>query len=205
MQAGPSSTSSSVLLPAECLGLTVWKATSITDISESASIALISAVTEAAGAVVDLQAMAVDQLTCLATASLLGSSSLSLQRISVCQHSLLCDVSRGVVRPVVSLLHRCSVFLAVHGLSHPGIRATRRLLSACFEWKGMSSDAAAWCRDCQQCTRAKVTLQPAGAVQHIPVPARRFSHIHIDQVGPLPPSSQGYSCLLTIIDRSTRL
>ena len=37
----------------------------------------------------------------------------------------------------------------------------------------------------------------------IPVPTRRFSHIHIDLVGPLPPS-EGYIHLLTIIDRTTR-
>ena len=34
-------------------------------------------------------------------------------------------------------------------------------------------------------------------------PAKRFSHIHIDIVGPLPPSS-GFTHLLTIMDRTTR-
>ena len=35
------------------------------------------------------------------------------------------------------------------------------------------------------------------------VPAKRFSHIHIDIVGPLPPSS-GFTHLLIIMDRTTR-
>ena len=38
---------------------------------------------------------------------------------------------------------------------------------------------------------------------HIPVPDRRFSHIHVDLVGPLP-SSGGCTYLFTIIDRTTR-
>ena len=37
---------------------------------------------------------------------------------------------------------------------------------------------------------------------HIPVPGRRFSHIHVDLVGPLP-SSGGCTYLFTIIDSTT--
>jgi hypothetical protein len=43
--------------------------------------------------------------------------------------------------------------------------------------------------------------RPPGA--HIPVPVRRFSHIHVDLVGPLPRSS-GFSYLFTVVDRTTR-
>ncbi len=41
-------------------------------------------------------------------------------------------------------------------------------------------------------------------MQAIPVSARKFSHVHVDLVGPLPASSDGHVYLLTIIDRSTR-
>ena len=37
----------------------------------------------------------------------------------------------------------------------------------------------------------------------IPVPHRRFAHIHVDLVGPLPPS-HGHTYLFTIIDRTSR-
>jgi transposase InsO family protein len=40
--------------------------------------------------------------------------------------------------------------------------------------------------------------------QTVAVPARKFSHVHVDLVGPLPASSEGHAYLLTIIDRSTR-
>ena len=49
-----------------------------------------------------------------------------------------------------------------------------------------------WVKDCQACSRAKVTRQPAAAVQSIPVPQQRFFHIHVDSVGPLPVSREGY-------------
>ena len=39
-------------------------------------------------------------------------------------------------------------------------------------------------------------------IQSIPIPDRRFSHFHVDLVGPLPLSNR-YSHLFTIIDRST--
>ena len=68
----------------------------------------------------------------------------------------------------------------------------------------MAADVAAWCRDCQHCCRSKVQTQPRAPVQPIPVPGSRFSVIHVDLVGPLPVSKEGYSHLFTVIDRSTR-
>jgi len=68
----------------------------------------------------------------------------------------------------------------------------------------MTSDIARWVRDCQQCTRAKVTSQPAAPVRPIQEPSRTFSHIHVDLVGPLPTAADGSTYILTIIDRTTR-
>ena len=56
--------------------------------------------------------------------------------------SLLCDTSTGVQRPVVPELFRRRVFDTVHGLSHPGIRTTRRLLTSKFVWPRIAADAA---------------------------------------------------------------
>jgi hypothetical protein len=53
------------------------------------------------------------------------------------------------------------------------------------------------CRDCQQCQRGKVHKQPAASLHTIPVPARKFFHIHVDLVGPLPASSDSQVYLLT--------
>jgi hypothetical protein len=69
----------------------------------------------------------------------------------------------------------------------------------------MNRDVKQWVKDCQTCSRAKVTRQPAAALQPIPVPRQRFSHIHVDIVGPLPVSKEGFRYLFTIIDRSSRM
>ena len=41
-------------------------------------------------------------------------------------------------------------------------------------------------------------------MQAIPIPTRRFSHIHINLVGPLPRSPEGANHLFTMVDRSSR-
>jgi len=68
----------------------------------------------------------------------------------------------------------------------------------------MNSDVASWVRDCQQCCRGKVTGQPAAPVQPIHVPGKRFSHVHVDLVGPLPVAEDGSTYIFTMVDRSTR-
>ncbi len=154
-----------------------------------------------------LTAIAAAQPGCASTRALANnsasSSGLRIVPAVVGGHQLLCDDSRGSLRPLVPACFRAAVFGAVHGLAHPGIRATRRLISSRWVWRGMASDINAWCRDCQGCQRGKVTRQAEGPVQPIAVPEKHFAHIHVDLVGPLP-SSDGHSHLLTVIDRSTR-
>ncbi len=100
--------------------------------------------------------------------------------------------------------HRRQVFAALHGVVHPSIGVYRRLISHQFLGKGMRTDIANWCRDCQACQRSKTTRKPAVAVHPIPVPSRRFSYVHVDLVGPLPTSAEGWSYIMTMMDRSTR-
>ncbi len=58
-------------------------------------------------------------------------------------------------------------------------------------------------RNCLHCQKAKVHRHVSLQAAHIPVPVPRFSHLHVDLVGPLPRSS-GFSYLFTVIDRTTR-
>jgi transposase InsO family protein len=52
--------------------------------------------------------------------------------------------------------------------------------------------------------RGKVNASVHTPVQPIEVPTKRFSHIHVDIVGPLPATAGGFSYLFTVVDRSTR-
>jgi cleavage and polyadenylation specificity factor subunit 1 len=162
------------------------------------------AAVEAPAPLLDLHGMAQRQATCGSTQAALRLSSLNVQRCTVDGAQLLCDTSLGRWRPLVPAVDRLAVFNTIHGVAHPGIRATRRLVAARFLWPGMRSDVAAWCRDCVACQRAKVTKQPAAEVEPIPIPQRRFSHVHVDLVGPLPVAADGSTYILTIIDRTTR-
>ncbi len=153
---------------------------------------------------VSFHKMAANQASCQSTLQAAKSSSLSLRTVQVEGASLLCDVARGITRPLVPLEDMPAVFHTIHNEAHHGIRATKRMLTARFVWKGVGKDVAAMCRACQQCQRGKVHKYPAAPVQAIPVPTRKFSHVHVDLVGPLPASSEGHVYLLTIIDRLTR-
>ena len=95
------------------------------------------------------------------------------------------------------------VFDSVHGLSHAGGRATLREVSRRFVWPGMRADVLRRARDCAACSASKVTRHIHSPLVHRPVPDTRFSSLHVDLVGPLPPS-EGFLYLFTILDRSTR-
>ncbi len=64
-------------------------------------------------------------------------------------------------------------------------------------------DVRQWSRACMQCQRAKVHRYPRAPPGTFSTPDARFDHVHVDIVGPLPPS-QGYTYLLTCVDRFTR-
>ena len=117
--------------------------------------------------------------------------------------TLQCDVSTGTPRPYVPQQFRRSVFDSLHNLSHPGIRATQRLIASRFVWPGMNADVRQWARSCLQCQRSKIHRHTTTPVSTFKTPDSRFDHVHIDLVGPLPPQ-RGYTYLLTCVDRFTR-
>jgi cleavage and polyadenylation specificity factor subunit 1 len=151
----------------------------------------------------DYAAIAEQQRNC-PTVEEAKSSSLKLALHRFGELRILCDSSLPQLRPLIPLPSRRRVFAAFHNLAHAGARATRRTMAARVVWVGMARDINAWCRECQDCARGKVTRQPAAPVEPIPVPSQRFSHVHVDVVGPLPTSREGFRYLLTMVDRSSR-
>ncbi len=152
---------------------------------------------------VDFSLIAGAQLTCPDVAAMKLLPSLSVVSQVVEGVEILGDVSTGVFRLLVPPAFREQVFLHLHNISHPGIRASRRLVCRSFCKSHMSQDVSAWASSCLSCQKSKVHRHVRLQTAHIPVPARRFAHLHIDLVGPLPLSS-GFSYLFTIVDRTTR-
>ena len=95
------------------------------------------------------------------------------------------------------------VFDSLHSLSHPGIRASQKLITSKFVWPSIKKDVKKWAQSCLSCQRAKVNKHNCAPLSTFTPPSARFDSIHIDLVGPLPPS-QGFTYLLTCIDRFTR-
>jgi RNase H-like domain found in reverse transcriptase/Reverse transcriptase (RNA-dependent DNA polymerase)/Integrase zinc binding domain/Integrase core domain len=148
--------------------------------------------------------MAKEQQTDPSIHSLKHSSSLKITSIPLLNNlSLLADTSTNTIRPLVPKSFQKQIFLHLHSLGHPGIKATRRLISSRFVWAHMATDINQWTRECLSCQKAKIHTHISPPPQTIPIPERRFSHVHVDIVGPLP-SSQGHSHILTMIDRTTR-
>jgi hypothetical protein len=142
--------------------------------------AAVAAVAAGSTVAVDFVEMGACQRSCPEMAAAKGSS-LKLQLLHVGDSRLLCGVSAGRVRPLVPAALRRRIFDQLHGIAHPGVRATRRLIAARFVWPSMAADVAVWCRDCVACNRAKVTrhvrrtgTSPAdgGATQGV------FTHTH---------------------------
>ena len=134
-----------------------------------------------------------------------SDTSLKLSKIPlpVSNTTIVCDVSTGVARPLVPAKFRRPVFDSLHSLSHPGIRATQKLVTTRYVWPGINSDVRRWAKTCLQCQKTKVQRHTVTPLMKFATPDARFNNIHLDIVGPLPPS-RGYSYLLTCSDRFTR-
>ena len=117
--------------------------------------------------------------------------------------SIICDTSSGSPRPFVPKALRRAVFTALHGLSHPGIRATQLTVTSRFVWPGVKKDIRKWAQACVQCQKSKVHRHVKAPLGTFSTPDARFAHVHLDLVGPLP-ASGGYNYLLTCVDRFTR-
>ncbi|BHF67784.1 hypothetical protein SprV_0301081300 [Sparganum proliferum] len=117
--------------------------------------------------------------------------------------TILCDWSTGTPRPVVPLPYRKVVFDHFHSLSHPGIRAGRKLIAARFVWPKMNSDIALWTKQCLACQKNKVHRHTFSLPSTFAVTDVRFNHVHLDLIGPLTPS-RGYTHILTAVDCFTR-
>ena len=94
------------------------------------------------------------------------------------------------------------MFKALHVLRHPGIQRTREVVASKFVWPSMNADVVKWARQCCSCQRSKVARHTVPPIGEFQVPACRFTYIYADLV--TLPTSNGFSHLLTVVDRFTR-
>jgi hypothetical protein len=91
--------------------------------------------------------MVAAQPGCRETMLLQRTTSLNIVSQSIAGVLLPSDILQGQPRLVVSECQRRQIFAAIHKMAHPGVRATRCLVSRLFTWKGKSVDVAAWTKE----------------------------------------------------------
>ena len=174
--------------------------------SNSVADALSRNVSAIVQAPVELEALASAQLDDQEIRQLSSTdTSLQLEHLPIpnSPRTVLCDTSQGTPRPIVPSIMRHNIYNQLHSLSHPGIKASWHLVSQRYVWPNMKRDIAQWTRACHACQQSKVHRHVKAPFQSFPAPAARFDSLHVDIVGPLPPS-QGYTYLFTCVDRYTR-
>lgn len=133
------------------------------------------------------------------------NSSLILKKVNLPNSSkpIYCDINGDIIRPFVPKSHRKLIFNNLHGLSHPGANATMKLITKRFVWPEIKKDTRNWAKACISCQKSKVHRYNKTPLSTFLVPSKRFEHINIDIVGPLP-SSRDNRYVLTCIDRFSR-
>ena len=81
------------------------------------------------------------------------------------------------------------------------VTVTQQLITSCFAWQNINSDIQKWARSCIQCQRSIIHHHTITPLSAFATPNNRFEKVHLDIVSP---PSQGYTYLVTIINRFTR-
>ena len=155
--------------------------------------------------VIDYAAMARQQATDTGVQRLVAESNLQIARCELpgVDEQLIVDMSTGKPRPLLPASWTRRMYNINHNLAHAGARAMCRQICDRFVWHGMSREIRYWTHTCTACQRAKVSQHVVAPLTPLPMPDKRFDSLHVDIVGPLP-ASQGFTYLLTIVDRFTR-
>lgn len=154
---------------------------------------------------VDFQAIASAQESDTVLKTFLENSSYKFSKLPILgsDKEIFCEISNSRTRPFIPESFRFDVFKSVHNLTHPSIRTTNKMITLRYFWPSMNKDINNWSRSCLACQRSKISRHVKNPFGSFPLTSNRFETIHVDIIGPLPPS-RGFRYCLTIIDRFSR-
>ncbi len=113
-----------------------------------------------------------------------------------------------VVVPDVGNL-RQQVITAHHdslSAGHFGVAKTYHALCKYYWWPGMQHDVETYVRQCHQCqTNKPPNVKPAGLLQPLPIPSRKWESIGMDFITHLPCTKSEHDAILVVIDRLSKL
>ncbi|GFW42008.1 retrovirus-related Pol polyprotein from transposon opus, partial [Trichonephila clavipes] len=101
---------------------------------------------------------------------------------------LWCDISTQKIRPYIPQKFRFQIFQLIHGLAHPGIKSTVKLMTEKYVWSDIKKQVREWAKACIRCQKCKVSRHTKSKLGEFEQPDERFSVVHIDLIRKLPPS-----------------
>ncbi|CAM6092763.1 unnamed protein product [Calypogeia fissa] len=118
-------------------------------------------------------------------------------------------VKNAKVWILVNYSLRTSIFSEAHDtaiVGHLGVRKIIDQLQRAYWWPHMNRDVEAYVRSCLECQQNKSSNQkPAGLLQPLPIPKRRWQHVTSDLVTGLPTTSQGHNVILVFVDKLSKM
>ncbi|GFX22040.1 hypothetical protein TNCV_4857081 [Trichonephila clavipes] len=101
---------------------------------------------------------------------------------------LWCDISTQKIRPYIPQKFRFQIFQLIHGLAHPGIKSTVKLMTEKYVWTDIKKQVRELTKACIRCQKCKVSRHTKSKLGEFEQSDERFSVVHIDLIGKLPPS-----------------
>lgn len=88
---------------------------------------------------------------------------------------------------------------------HRGQKKTYIALSRRYYWPGMRAYTTAYVGSCVQCRASKsVSQKPAGLLQQLMIPSRRWSHVNLDFTTGLPLTLSGNGAIIALVDSPSK-
>lgn len=107
---------------------------------------------------------------------------------------------RALRQTIIAECHDCP------SAGHLGVTKTTQRVARRFWWPHLGRSVHAYVTACGSCQLNKPTnMAPGGLLQPLPVPDDKWEHVTLDLITDLPPTTDGYDSVLTIVDRLTKL
>jgi len=96
---------------------------------------------------IDMEQLARTRRTAKDTARQTG---LKLKKVPIpgTETGIYCDMKTKIPRPYITQIYRKQAFTSLHGLAHPGVKATIKLVTERYVWPNIRSDCKRWAQAC---------------------------------------------------------
>ena len=89
---------------------------------------------------------------------------------------------------------------------HVGVNKTRKAIERLYTWPSLRDDVAHYVTTCAGCQRNKSSNQkPAGLMQPLPVPTRKWGSVSMDLTTALPEAASGNTAIVVFVDRLSKM